>query len=181
MWESEVEFSPFRALTFPFCCYISPWDMITQDEVNWCLSNFSPLFVKETYRATQREFASQYQGGFPLSHNFSVRLHVNFTRVNKIETMYGRSRVNVQVEPRSLACTQTLFYFSFRSFGTDVVLFFFSKTSASSRAKRACENERGARERFVFPHPTPLRWWSINPLRFIFYHARSTDFEGENR
>ena len=30
-----------------------------------------------------------------------MRSHVNFTRVNKIETMYGRSRVNVKVEPRS--------------------------------------------------------------------------------
>ena len=32
---------------------------------------------------------------------FSARTHVSFTRVNKIETMYGRSRVNVKVEPRS--------------------------------------------------------------------------------
>ena len=40
-----------------------------------------------------------------------------------------------------------------RSLYTDV-LFSFSKTSASSRAKR-----------------------SINPQRFIFYHPRSTDFE----
>ena len=41
-----------------------------------------------------------------------------------------------------------------RSLYTDVVLFSFSKTSASSRAKG-----------------------SINPLRFIFYNPRSTDFE----
>ena len=76
-------------------------------------------------------------------------------------------------------------YFN-RSLYTDVVLFFFSfflKTLVSSRAKRACENERGARERkinFLFsssPTPTPFRWRSINPLRFIFYNARSTDFE----
>ena len=33
--------------------------------------------------------------------NFYVRTHVNFTRVNKIETMHVRSRVNVKVEPRS--------------------------------------------------------------------------------
>ena len=32
---------------------------------------------------------------------FSARTHVSFTRVNKIETMYGRSRINVKVEPRS--------------------------------------------------------------------------------
>ena len=32
---------------------------------------------------------------------------------------------------------------------------------------------------FILPSPTttPLRWRSINPLRFIFYHPRSTDFE----
>ena len=30
-----------------------------------------------------------------------MRSHVNFTRVNKIETMYRRSRVNVKVEHRS--------------------------------------------------------------------------------
>ena len=29
-----------------------------------------------------------------------MRTHVNFTRVNNIETMSGRSRVNVKVEPR---------------------------------------------------------------------------------
>ena len=50
---------------------------------------------------------------------------------------------------------------------TDLVLFFFSflwKTSACSRARR---------ERKI----PLLRWWSINPPRIIFYHARSTDFE----
>ena len=64
----------------------------------------------------------------------------------------------------------------------DVLFFFsfFSKTSASSRAKRARENERRARETILFsssPTTTPLRWRSINPLRFIFYHPGSTDFE----
>ena len=34
-------------------------------------------------------------GGFPLSRNFYVHMHVSFTRINKTETMYGRSRVNV--------------------------------------------------------------------------------------
>ena len=38
------------------------------------------------------------KGGFPLSRNFHVRTHVNFTRVNKIEAMYGKSGVNVKVE-----------------------------------------------------------------------------------
>ena len=39
------------------------------------------------------------KGGFPLSCNFHVRTHVNFTRVNKIEAMFGKSGVNVKVAP----------------------------------------------------------------------------------
>ena len=47
---------------------------------------------------------------FPLSRNFSVRTHVNFTRVNKIEAMYGRPYVNVKVERGStLTFTRILF------------------------------------------------------------------------
>ena len=41
-----------------------------------------------------------------LSLNFYTRTHVNFTRVNKIEAMYGRSRVRVKVE-RGLTFTFT--------------------------------------------------------------------------
>ena len=40
-----------------------------------------------------------------------MRTHVNFTRVNNIETMYGRSRANVKVESRStLTFTRDLSY-----------------------------------------------------------------------
>ena len=38
------------------------------------------------------------KGRFPLSHNFYLRTHVNFPRVNKVETTHGRSRVNAKVE-----------------------------------------------------------------------------------
>ena len=38
------------------------------------------------------------EGGFPLSRNFSVGMHVKFTRVNEIEAKYERPRVNVKVE-----------------------------------------------------------------------------------
>ena len=65
----------------------------------------------------------------------------------------------------SIACTETMFYFSFRSF---------------RKHRRARENERRGRERNLSsssPTTTPLRWRSINPLRFIFYHPGSTDFE----
>ena len=41
-----------------------------------------------------------------LSLNFYTRTNVNFTRVNKIEAMYGRSRVRVKVE-RGLTFTFT--------------------------------------------------------------------------
>ena len=41
-----------------------------------------------------------------LSLNFYTRTHVNFTRVNKVEAMYGRSRVRVNVE-RGLTFTFT--------------------------------------------------------------------------
>ena len=44
---------------------------------------------------------STAKGLFPLSRNFSMRTHVDFTRANKIEAMYERPQVNVKVEPRS--------------------------------------------------------------------------------
>ena len=57
------------------------------------------------------------KGGFLLSRNFSVRTDVNFTRVNKMETMYGRSRVYVKVEPRStFTLTRGLSYIASISF-----------------------------------------------------------------
>ena len=60
------------------------------------------------------------------------------------------------------ACIQTLLYFSFRCFG---------------KHRRARERKIKKRLFSSSPTPTPLRWGSINPPRFIFYHARSTDFE----
>ena len=49
------------------------------------------------------------KGGFPLSRNFHVRTHVSFTRVNKIKAIYGKSGVNVKVEPRSILFTRVKF------------------------------------------------------------------------
>ena len=65
-----------------------------------------------------------------------------------------------------LACKQT-FYFSFHSF---------QKRWQAKRARRA----RKKNKEYVYlssPTTTPLRWQPINPLRFIFYHPRSTDFQ----
>ena len=44
---------------------------------------------------------STAKGLFPLSRNFSMRTHVDFTRANKIEAMYEMPQVDVKVEPRS--------------------------------------------------------------------------------
>ena len=62
---------------------------------------------------------------------------------------------------------------------TDVVLFFFSffsKTSASSRAKRARE-KKNSFTIFFLPHHYPFALAVNNPPRLIFYHSRSKDFE----
>ena len=40
-------------------------------------------------------------GGFPPLCDFYVHTHVNFTRVNAIGAINGRSHVNVKVGPRS--------------------------------------------------------------------------------
>ena len=46
-----------------------------------------------------------------------MRTHVNFTLVNEIETIYGRSRINVKVEPRStFTFTRGLSYIASISF-----------------------------------------------------------------
>ena len=58
-----------------------------------------------------------------------------------------------------LACTQTLFYFSFRSF-----------RKHSWKHHWARENERGERERkiIIFSSTPPLPYCAGGPLRFIF-------------
>ena len=68
----------------------------------------------------------------------------------------------VEAEP-AVACKKTLVYFSFRSF---------------QKHRRARErSERAIYKNTSSPTTTPLRWLSINPLWFIFYHPCSTDSE----
>ena len=62
-----------------------------------------------------------------------------------------------------------MFYFSFRFFQKHRV-----RMSARERARRA---RKKAKERSSSSTTTLLRWQSINPLRSIFYHPRSMDFE----
>ena len=53
---------------------------------------------------------SEYSGGLLPSRNFYVRTQVNFTGVNKIESMHGESRVNVNVEPQSTLTFMHVFH-----------------------------------------------------------------------
>ena len=55
-----------------------------------------------------RSFPVRCKGLFPLLRNFNVIL--NFTRVNKIESMHGRSRVNAKVERSTFTFTGSLSY-----------------------------------------------------------------------
>ena len=52
-------------------------------------------------KVARDELLGQGQISTVASSNFHVCTHVNFTRVNKIEIMSRRSRVNVKGEPRS--------------------------------------------------------------------------------
>ena len=69
-----------------------------------------------------------------------------------------------------LACTPTLFHFSFRSF----------RKHRRARERSDCARTSAKREieKFSFsPTPTLLHWRSINLLWFTSYHPRSTDFK----
>ena len=82
------------------------------------------------------------------------------TEFGKLCALLEKSLLHPRREFNSLYTDDVLFFFSF-----------FSKTSASSRAKRARENKRGARERNLFssyPITTSLRWRSINPCGLYF-------------
>ena len=84
-----------------------PFDGISADDIN--LGQVGSLFKRIQWTLSK--------SGFPPSRNFYVRKQVNFTRVNKIETMYGRSRVNVKVELRStFKVTRCLSYIASFSF-----------------------------------------------------------------
>ena len=80
------------------------------------------------------------ESGFPLSSYFQVRPHINFTSViGKIEVMYGWSRVNVKVEPRS-----TLKFTSSLSYIASIMIF--------ERVKFSCLRTRKLRDSGNFPY-----------------------------
>ena len=54
-----------------------------------------------------------------------------------------------------------------------------SEASTRERARSANKKNKERPSIFFFPTTNPLSWRSINPLRFIFYQPRSTNFEGK--
>ena len=82
----------------------------------------------------------------------------------------GRGWAEKAYFPPSLVCTQTLFYFSFRSFRKHR-----RPREGEERARKARKRERKI---FFFSHPYSLAL-AVNksPAVFIFYHARSWDLE----
>ena len=53
---------------------------------------------------------NQCKDRLPLSRNFHISTHVNCTRLNEIEAVYGRSRVNVKVERGQLLHLRVTFH-----------------------------------------------------------------------
>ena len=53
---------------------------------------------------------NQCKDRLPLSRNFHISTHVNCTRLNEIEAVYGRSRVDVKVERGQLLHLRVTFH-----------------------------------------------------------------------
>ena len=116
-----------------------------------------------------------------LSLNFYTRTHVNFTRVNKIEAMYGRSRVRVKVE-RGLTFTFTRGLSYIASISFMHVKFTCVRTeklrdSANqpllSRARRKTQSNT-KRERPTNGKVTPYRVFRLVFLSYLIFSLLST-------
>ena len=99
-------------------------------------------------------------------------LHNNRLRESKFSLKYKTGLLL-----RDIACTQTLFYFSFRCLRKD--------RRARDRSKRARARASAERENEKVivsssPTPTPLRW-SINPPRICFLSRPLNGLWRENR
>ena len=66
--------------------------------------------VSRGFQFRRSPLGNQCKDRFPLSRKFHISTHVNFTRVSKIEAMYGRSRVNVKVERGQLLHLRVTFH-----------------------------------------------------------------------
>ena len=116
-----------------------------------------------------------------LSLNIYTRTHVNFTRVNKIEAMYGRSRVRVKVE-RGLTFTFTRGLSYIASISFMHVKFTCVRTeklrdSANqpllSRARRKTQSNT-KRERPTNGKVTPYRVFRLVFLSYLIFSLLST-------
>ena len=117
-----------------------------------------------------------------LSLNFYTRTHVNFTRVNKIEAMYGRSRVRVKVE-RGLTFTFTRGLSYIASISFMHVKFTCVRDSANqpllSRARRKTQSNTKRERRAQCARPTngkvtPYRVFRLVFLSYLIFSLLST-------
>ena len=111
-----------------------------------------------------------------LSRNFYTRTHVNFTHVNKIEAMYGRSSVSVKVE-RGLTFTFTRGLSYIASISFMHVKFTCVRTeklrdSANqpllSRARRKTQSNTKHERRAQCTRPTKGKVTSYRVFRLVF-------------
>ena len=73
----------------------------------WLQSSATPRNYQTHAFAT---FTEDLLGGFPLSRNFYVHMHVNFTRVNKIETRFDVFHLNVKLSKVQLLLVRAIFH-----------------------------------------------------------------------
>ena len=99
----------------------------------------------------------------------------SYREENSLQPITSITQVwEVYVISMELAFTKTLFYFSYRFFEN-----IGERACEASARERAGSARKKNKELSSSPTTTSLRWRSINPLRFIFYHPCSTDFEGK--
>ena len=117
-----------------------------------------------------------------LSRNFYTRTNVNFTHVNKIEAMYGRSSVSVKVE-RGLTFTFTRGLSYIASISFMHVKFTCVRDSANqpllSRARRKTQSNTKRERRAQCARPTngkvtPYRVFRLVFLSYLIFSLLST-------
>ena len=88
-----------------------------------------------------------------------------------------------QALPKSGKCTSSVWNWPLQRRCFIFLIVFFEnigeRACEASARERAGSARKKNKELSSSPTTTSLRWRSINPLRFIFYHPCSTDFEGK--
>ena len=111
-----------------------------------------------------------------LSRNFYTRTHVNFTHVNKVEAIYGRSRVSVKVERGStFTFTRGLSYIASISFMRvkftcirTEKLRYSANLFSLSRARRKTQSNKTRERRAQCARPTKGKVTSSRVFRLVF-------------